>query len=58
MPPREQWNDGSNTFAVAPGKVIVYNRNYVTNRLLEDNGIQVLAIPAPNWLEAGAAPAA
>jgi arginine deiminase len=43
---REQWNDGSNTFAVAPGKVIVYNRNYVTNRLLEDHGIQTLTIPS------------
>lgn len=37
---REQWNDGSNTLAIAPGEVIVYARNYVTNRLLEDNGIK------------------
>lgn len=36
---REQWNDGSNTLAIAPGEVIVYARNYVTNRLLEENGI-------------------
>ena len=43
---REQWNDGSNTFAIAPGKVIVYNRNYVTNRLLEDCGIQTFSIPS------------
>ena len=40
---REQWNDGSNTLCISPGKVLVYDRNYVTNRLLEDSGIQVLA---------------
>ena len=39
---REQWNDGSNTLCIAPGTVIVYDRNYVTNRLLEDKGIKVL----------------
>ena len=43
---REQWNDGSNTFAVAPGKVVVYDRNHTTNRLLADHGIQVLPIPS------------
>lgn len=36
---REQWNDGSNTLAIAPGEVIVYARNYVTNKLLEEHGI-------------------
>lgn len=41
---REQWNDGSNTLCVAPGKVIVYDRNTVTNALLEDNGIECLKI--------------
>ena len=40
---REQWNDGSNTLCVSPGKVLVYDRNYVTNRLLEDSGIEVLS---------------
>ena len=43
---REQWNDGSNTLCVAPGKVIAYNRNVVTNRIFEDNGITVLKIPS------------
>ena len=43
---REQWNDGSNTLAVSPGEVIVYSRNYVTNRVLEDNGIKVHEIPS------------
>lgn len=43
---REQWNDGSNTFAIAPGKVIAYDRNGVTNELLRHHGIQVLTIPS------------
>ena len=36
---REQWNDGSNTLAIAPGEVVVYERNYVTNQVLQDHGI-------------------
>jgi len=43
---REQWNDGSNTFCIAPGKVIAYSRNYVTNRVMEDAGVEVLTIPS------------
>jgi len=43
---REQWNDGSNTFAVAPGRVIAYDRNHVTNRILRDHGVEVLTIPS------------
>lgn len=43
---REQWNDGSNTLCVAPGKVIVYERNYITNSILEKHGIQVLEMPS------------
>ena len=39
---REQWNDGANTLCIAPGTVVVYDRNYVTNRLLEDAGVNVL----------------
>ena len=39
---REQWNDGSNTLCIAPGVVIVYDRNNVTNELLRSNGIKVL----------------
>ncbi len=38
---REQWNDGSNTLAVAPGEVVVYDRNYVTNKLLRERGIKL-----------------
>lgn len=41
---REQWNDGCNALAVAPGKVIAYNRNTNSNKLLRDNGIEVLEL--------------
>ena len=43
---REQWNDGSNTLCIRPGTVVAYDRNYVTNRLLEEAGIEVLKIPS------------
>ena len=43
---REQWNDGSNTLCIAPGRVITYERNYVTNELLQNHGIEVLTIPS------------
>lgn len=43
---REQWSDGSNTLAIAPGEVVVYSRNYVTNRSLEEAGIRIHAIPS------------
>ena len=41
---REQWNDGSNTLAIAPGVVVTYDRNYVTNQKLRDAGIEVLEV--------------
>lgn len=44
--PREQWNDGSNTLAIAPGVVITYDRNQVTNKLLQDFGVEVIEIPS------------
>ena len=43
---REQWNDGSNTLCIAPGRVITYDRNYVTNELLDRKGIDVITIPS------------
>ncbi|MBR6473203.1 MAG: arginine deiminase [Firmicutes bacterium] len=43
---REQWNDGSNTLCIAPGTVVTYERNYVTNELLEKAGIKVLRVPS------------
>lgn len=42
--PREQWNDGSNTLAIAPGVVVTYDRNYVSNDLLREKGIKVIEI--------------
>ncbi|MBP2026264.1 arginine deiminase [Acetoanaerobium pronyense] len=43
---REQWNDGSNTLAISPGEVVVYSRNHVTNRLLEENGVKLHVMPS------------
>lgn len=43
---REQWNDGSNTLAIAPGEVVVYSRNHVTNKILESYGIKLHVIPS------------
>ncbi len=43
---REQWNDGANTLCIAPGVVIVYSRNWVTNELLRQEGIKVIEIPS------------
>jgi len=41
---REQWDDGNNTLAVAPGVVVAYERNVETNARLAAAGIEVLAI--------------
>lgn len=41
---REQWNDGSNTLAIAPGVVVTYARNYVTNEALRRAGVKVIEI--------------
>jgi len=41
---REQWDDGNNTLAVAPGVVVAYERNTETNARLADAGIEVLPI--------------
>ena len=43
---REQWSDGSNTLAIGPGEVVVYSRNYVTNRSLEEAGVTIHTIPS------------
>lgn len=43
---REQWNDGSNTLAIAPGEVVVYSRNHVTNKLLEEAGVKLHIMPS------------
>ena len=64
--PREQWNDGSNTLTIAPGEVVTYDRNYVSNDLLRKHGIIVHEVRSselsrgrggprcmtqPNWLD-------
>ena len=41
---REQWDDGNNTLAIAPGLVVAYERNVVTNQALEAAGIEVVRI--------------
>ena len=43
---REQWSDGSNTIAIAPGEVIAYERNDITNDILIKNGVNVHIIPS------------
>jgi arginine deiminase len=43
---REQWDDGNNTLALAPGVVVAYERNTETNMRLADSGIEVLPISA------------
>lgn len=41
---REQWNDSTNTLAIAPGVVITYSRNEASNEVLRKNGIEVVEI--------------
>jgi len=42
---REQWSSGANVLAVAPGVVIAYERNTLTNAYLADQGVDLLAVP-------------
>jgi arginine deiminase len=42
---REQWDDGNNVLAVAPGVVVAYERNVDTNQRLRDDGVEVVTIP-------------
>ena len=41
---REQWDDGNNFLAVAPGVILGYERNTTTNRYLADEGITVVPV--------------
>ena len=41
---REQWNDSTNTLAIAPGVVVTYRRNQASNETLRQNGVEVIEI--------------
>ncbi|NMB14789.1 MAG: arginine deiminase [Gallicola sp.] len=43
---REQWNDGSNTLAIAPKTLVVYDRNEATNEMLKEEGYTLLEMPS------------
>jgi arginine deiminase len=45
---REQWTDGANAFAVAPGKILLYARNALTINALADQGFEETAI---HWVQ-------
>lgn len=53
---REQWNDSTNTLAIAPGVVITYERNAVSNRTLRENGIEVVEIEGSELVRGVAGP--
>ncbi len=41
---REQWDDGNNFLALAPGVIVGYERNTTTNTYLRKNGIEIVAV--------------
>jgi arginine deiminase len=52
----EQWSDGSNTLAIAPGVVVTYDRNWRTNEVLSQHDVKVLTIPSGELCRARGGP--
>lgn len=52
----EQWSDGSNTLAIAPGVVVTYDRNHRTNKVLAEHDVKVLTIPSGELCRARGGP--
>ncbi|MBV7363554.1 arginine deiminase [Actinomycetaceae bacterium TAE3-ERU4] len=42
---RDQWNDACNLLALAPGKVLAYERNESANEFLAASGLEVITVP-------------
>ncbi|NDK30639.1 arginine deiminase [Nesterenkonia haasae] len=42
---REQWDDGCNALAVAPGAVVTYDRTPTSNAFLRESGVEVIEVP-------------
>ena len=53
---REQWNEATNVLAIAPGKIISYNRSPLTINLLRQAGVEVLEIPATELIRGRGGP--